>query len=114
MDRDRASPRLYIPEDIPAHGILAVRPDQAHHVAHVLRLEHGDAVTIFDGRGNECEARIERVSKGVVTLRVGESRAVDRESPLRVDLAQGISSGDRMDYTIQKAVELGVHSIQPL
>jgi 16S rRNA (uracil1498-N3)-methyltransferase len=106
--------RLYIPEAIPAHGILDAPPDQAHHVAHVLRLSAGDALTVFDGRGHEYAARIERVSKSGVTLRLGEPSAVDRESPLAVALAQGISSGERMDYTVQKAVELGVQSIQPL
>jgi 16S rRNA (uracil1498-N3)-methyltransferase len=106
--------RLYIPEAIPAHGILDAPADQAHHVAHVLRLSAGDALTVFDGRGHEYAARIERVGKSGVTLRLGEASAVDRESPLAVALAQGISSGERMDYTVQKAVELGVRSIQPL
>jgi 16S rRNA (uracil1498-N3)-methyltransferase len=106
--------RLYIPQAIPAHGILDASPQQAHYVAHVLRLSVGDALTVFDGRGHEYAARIERVSKSGVTLRLGEPSATDRESPLAVALAQGISSGERMDYTVQKAVELGVHSIQPL
>ncbi|MEN3355181.1 MAG: rRNA (uracil1498-N3)-methyltransferase [Betaproteobacteria bacterium] len=106
--------RLYIPEAIPAHGILDAPAHQAHHVAHVLRLSAGDPLTVFDGRGHEYAARIERVSKSGVTLKLGEPSAVDRESPLVVALAQGISSGERMDYTVQKAVELGVQSIQPL
>src|SRR5688500_11497517 len=103
--------RLYIPNDVPAHGILEAPADQAHHVAHVLRLAAGDALTVFDGRGSEYPAVIERIGRSGVTLRVGEPVAVDRESPVEVTLAQGISSGERMDYTVQKAVELGVHSI---
>ena len=106
--------RLYIPDDIPAHGIFDAPPGPAHHVAHVLRLAAGDALTVFDGQGREYPATIERIAKSAVTLRVGEPSGVDRESPLAVTLAQGISSGERMDYTIQKAVELGVHAIQPL
>jgi len=89
-------------------------PEQAHHVVHVLRLGAGDALILFDGRGVEYDARIERVSKTSVSITIGERRAVDRESPLEVTLAQGISSGERMDYTIQKVVELGVGAIQPL
>lgn len=112
--RAKSPPRLYLPGDIPAHGVCALPPEQAHHAAHVLRLQAGDAVVAFDGLGHEYEGTIARVSKGGVTLNVGDPRAVDRESPLEILLAQGISSGERMDYTVQKAVELGVSAIQPL
>ena len=105
---------MHLPDEIPAHGVCAVPPEQAHHLAHVLRLAAGDAVIAFDGRGHEYAATIERISKSGVTLTLGDPQAVDRESPLEVVLAQGISSGERMDYTVQKAVELGVHAIQPL
>lgn len=107
-------PRLYLPGDIPDHGVCALAPEQSHHAAHVLRLKAGDAVVAFDGRGHEYDGIIARITKAGVTLNVGDSRTVDRESPLEVVLAQGISSGERMDYTVQKAVELGVQAIQPL
>ena len=107
-------PRVYFPGDIPAHGECELPPEQSHHVGRVLRLTEGDALTAFDGRGNEYDATIARVTKTAITLRMGNPRSVDRESPLRVLLAQGISSGERMDYTVQKAVELGVAAIQPI
>ena len=106
--------RLYFPGDIAAHGACRVVAGQAHHVLHVLRLKAGDALTLFDGRGAEYAARITQVEKSGLTLAVSERREVSRESPLRVTLAQGISSGERMDYTVQKCVELGVAAIQPL
>ena len=106
--------RVYFSHEMPAHGVLDLPPDQSHHIAHVLRLDAGDALTVFDGEGFEYRASVERMGKSGVTLRVGEAVKVDRESPLAVILAQGISGGDRMDYTVQKAVELGVHAIQPL
>jgi 16S rRNA (uracil1498-N3)-methyltransferase len=81
---------------------------------HVLRLAEGDIVTLFDGRGMEYRATLERVSRSGISVRVGEASRVSRESPLAVTLAQGISSGERMDYTIQKAVELGVSEVQPI
>ena len=81
---------------------------------HVLRLKAGDAVALFDGHGNEYEAVIDRIAKSGVALNIGVRHAIDREPPLAVTLAQGISSGERMDYTIQKAVELGIAGIQPL
>jgi 16S rRNA (uracil1498-N3)-methyltransferase len=110
----RKPPRLYVPGDIPAHGIFDAPPEQAHHVAHVLRLAAGDALIVFDGRGLEYPGVIERIAKSHVVVRVSDPAEVTRESPLAVSLAQGISSGERMDYTVQKAVELGVQSIQPL
>jgi 16S rRNA (uracil1498-N3)-methyltransferase len=106
--------RIYFPGEVAAHGVCTLAPDQAHHVARVLRLAVGEAVVLFDGRGNEHSAVIAQIDKARVTLQVGPSRAFDRESPLAVTLAQGISSGERMDFTIQKAVELGVAVIRPL
>jgi 16S rRNA (uracil1498-N3)-methyltransferase len=87
---------------------------QAHHVIHVLRLQAGAPLTLFDGRGSEYAALIKRIDKSGLTLTVSGARAVSRESPLQVVLAQGVSSGERMDYTVQKCVELGVTAIQPL
>lgn len=106
--------RIYFPDEIPEHGRCQLPPGQAHHVVHVLRLKAGDAIAIFDGHGNEYEAVIDRIAKAGVALNVGARQAVARESPLAVTLAQGISAGERMDYTIQKAVELGIAAIQPL
>ncbi len=106
--------RIYFPGEIPVHGVCDLAPDQAHHVARVLRLAVGEPVVLFDGCGSEQSAVITHIAKARVTLQVGESHTVDRESPLAVMLAQGISSGERMDFTIQKAVELGVAAIRPL
>ena len=106
--------RLYFPGEIAAHGECRLSPHAAHHVQHVLRLEPGAAVTLFDGDGAEFEAAIVSIGRAGVVVRISSSREVDRESPLRVELAQAISSGERMDFTIQKAVELGVAAIQPV
>lgn len=107
-------PRLYFPGDIADHGECHITAGQAHHVLHVLRLEAGAAVTLFDGRGGEYAARIKRIDKSGLTLNVAGRATVSRESPLNVLLAQGVSSGERMDYTVQKCVELGITAIQPL
>ena len=106
--------RLYFPGEIAAHGECRLPPHAAHHVQHVLRLETGAALTLFDGAGAEYAAEIFHVGKAGVTVRVSGRREVDRESPLSVVLAQAVSSGERMDFTIQKAVELGVAAIQPV
>lgn len=106
--------RIHFPDEIPAHGVCDLPPAQAHHLAHVLRLAPGDAVVLFDGRGTAYDAVIAQCARGAVRVRVGERRDEDRESPLSVVLVQAVSSGERMDYTIQKAVELGVAAVQPL
>ncbi|MGH8298966.1 MAG: 16S rRNA (uracil(1498)-N(3))-methyltransferase [Steroidobacteraceae bacterium] len=88
--------------------------DAAKHIARVLRLKPGDPLTVFDGRGGEHAARIEAIRKGAVVVEVQERSAAERESPLSLTLAQGVSRGERMDWVIQKATELGVTRIIPL
>ena len=103
------TPRVFIEAPL-REGSTVELPDSAGHHARVLRLREGDALTLFDGTGGEWSAVL--VSKREAKVRAWED--VERESPLAITLVQGVSSGDRMDYTIQKAVELGVVIIQPL
>lgn len=114
--KNRANPltRIYFPDPIPDHGRCRLSPAKSHHLAQVLRLEKGDPVLLFDGQGVAHDAVIADCARGAVSLQVGARRDEQRESPLQVTLAQALSSGERMDYTIQKAVELGVSAIQPL
>jgi len=80
----------------------------------VLRLAAGGALTLFNGDGTEYDAVITRVAGPDVTVKVGAARPGAGESVLEIVLGQAISGGERMDYTVQKAVELGVAAIQPL
>ncbi|MDA8225962.1 MAG: 16S rRNA (uracil(1498)-N(3))-methyltransferase [Betaproteobacteria bacterium] len=86
----------------------------AHHAARVLRLTNGAEITLFDGNGREAVARIVRIDRRTVAVHCEAARALSRESPLRIVLLQGISAADRMDYTLQKSVELGVSEVWPL
>jgi len=104
------TPRVYLDAAFSTNQQVMLDDAPAHHLARVLRLREGDSLTLFNGRGGEWQA--EFLGKRRVRLR-GFSD-VERESPLRVTMVQGVSSGERMDYTIQKAVELGVAAIQPL
>jgi len=106
--------RIYFPGPIPDHGVCQLPLAKAHHVAHVLRLAPGDPVILFDGAGNVFDGEIAKCARGEVSVKVRDRRHEDCESPLQVTLAQAVSSGERMDYTVQKAVELGVATIQPL
>ena len=103
-------PRVFVDAPLEHAGEVSLEDAAAHHLARVLRLREGDTLTVFNGRGGEWAA--EFIGRRRVRLRT--FNAVERESPLRIVLVQGVSSGERMDYTIQKAVELGVATIQPL
>jgi len=80
----------------------------------VLRMTPGASVELFNGDGHVYRAQILRIDKQDVMVLIEQKQEKSRESPLRVTLLQGISSGERMDFTLQKSVELGVHAIQPL
>ncbi len=109
-----SAPRFYIDHTLAPGARFSLPPGPARHAARALRLAEGDAITLFNGRGGEYAARIDRIHKDDVAVSVTGFAGVERESRLRVMLAQGISSGERMDYTLQKAVELGVTAIQPI
>jgi 16S rRNA (uracil1498-N3)-methyltransferase len=113
-DKPARSARFYLDVDLRDGARLELPAEAAHHAVRVLRLRPGDEIVLFDGRGGEYPAQIEAIERSRVTLTVGAHRAIDRESPLEVTLVQGVSSGERMDVTIQKAVELGVRAIQPV
>ena len=105
-------PRLYSAQAI-AGGTLPLPAETAHHAVRVLRLRAGDEVVLFDGDGGEwpgvlCEER------GLVAARLGDWCEVEREAPLALTLAQGLAGGDKMDWVVQKAVELGAAAVQPL
>jgi 16S rRNA (uracil1498-N3)-methyltransferase len=108
------TPRFHCPLPLAEGAEIALPDAAAHHAARVLRLGAGDAVTLFGGDDGEFAARILRIEPRGVRVQVGPSQAADRESPLAVTLVQGLAAADRMDYAIQKAVELGVQAIQPV
>jgi len=98
-----------------AEGALVELPEGPfRHLVQVLRMQAGESLVVFDGRGGEYTAMLETVAKRSANLRVGAFHDVNRESPLQLTLVQGISKGERMDWTVQKAVELGVSAIVPV
>jgi len=107
-------PRIHCDLRLGPGAQFALAPEAAQHVAKSLRLKAGDTIVVFDGRGGEYDATIQRAEKDRVDVKVGSFRAVDVEPALRVGLAQGLPEADKMDWVIQKAVELGVAWIQPV
>ena len=106
--------RMYFPGELEPGRPCALPPSQTHHAMRVLRLKKGDSVILFNGDGAEYAAVIVEASRDRFALDVTGRETMDREPPFAVTLAQAVSGGERMDYTIQKAVELGVAAIQPL
>ncbi len=109
-----SAPRFYLDQPLASGAQFALPPGAARHAARALRLAAGDCVTLFNGHGGEYRARIERIQKEDVAVSIVSFNDSECESRLQVMLAQGISSGERMDYTLQKAVELGINAIQPI
>lgn len=109
------NPRFYSESSLalPAGTVLDVSPDVARHIQ-VLRLQPGDPVTLFDGNGSETPARLLAIGKRSATVELGAAVQRDVESPYRITLAQGIAGGDKMDWLLEKAVELGITACQPL
>jgi len=107
-------PRVFVDTPLLPEAQADLPDEAAHHVHSVLRLRPGAELLLFDGRGGEYPARLLSVHRKGARVEVNAQRAIERESPLAVTLVQGISRGERMDYTLQKAVELGVTRIVPV
>ncbi|WP_237067711.1 16S rRNA (uracil(1498)-N(3))-methyltransferase [Microbulbifer guangxiensis] len=106
-------PRIFCPEPLSGQSEVTLDEGASRHLVKVLRLQPGRPLVLFDGHGGEYEAELSEAGKRA-RVRVGEFRDQERESPLVLTLAIGISRGDRFDWVIQKATELGVALIQPL
>lgn len=107
-------PRIFVDMRLGPGAQFALPPDAAQHVGKALRLKTGDTITVFDGRGGEYDATIQRMDKEYVDVKTGAFRDAERESPVAVGLVQGLPEADKMDWIIQKSVELGVAWIQPV
>lgn len=107
-------PRIFTQQPLCAQAKLELEPAPSAHIARAMRMGQGDVLTLFNGRGGEYAAVITTVSKKTVSVEIGDFRNIELESPLAIHLGIAISRGDRMDWVIQKATELGVSRISPL
>jgi len=105
--------RFYVPQPRLEKGMLKVEGEEVKHIRKVLRLTEGDEITVFDGLGKEFEGTIVEEGLSSVVIRVKSVYPSKRDSPLEVTLAQSLLKGEKMDYLIQKATELGVKEIIP-
>lgn len=107
-------PRIYHPEPVTAGHEITLSDDAANHVGRVLRMGKGQAIQLFDGSNQIFEAEITQADKKSVRVNVLNAELDDRESPLHIHLGQVMSRGEKMEFTIQKSIELGVSLITPL
>jgi len=108
-------PRIYQQSSLTVNETVQLSEDAFGHVVRVLRLSVGDSLILFNGEAaSQFQAELVEVKKKHASVKITSEIAVSNESPLKIHLGQGISRGDRMDFTLQKSVELGVTTITPL
>lgn len=107
-------PRIYHPEPLQINTTISLGDDAANHVGRVLRMTAGQKLELFDGSNQTFSAEITEATKKNVFVHIENSQIDDRESPLDLHLGQVMSRGEKMEFTIQKSVELGVNTITPL
>jgi len=106
-------PRFYCPQPL-VNGSTVELPEAVAHHLHVVRLQPGAALTLFNGEGGQYRATLVETGKRRATAVIDGHEAIEAEAPYPVTLAQGLPEGSKMDWIIEKAVELGVAAIQPL
>ena len=106
--------RLFVDQKLGPGSLLKLGEAESRYLGRVLRLSAGDTVRVFNGDSGEWAATVESLAKTRVSLRVGESIRATCESALKLHLVQGISRGERMDFVVQKATELGVKRVTPV
>ena len=107
-------PRIFTDQPLVSGATIDLEESAARHLGSALRMQAGQALTLFNGQGGEYSASISEIGKKAARILVGEHQANERESPLNITLAIGLSRGDRFDFIVQKATELGVSRIVPL
>jgi len=105
--------RFYVPEPQIENGMLKIKGDEVRHIRRVLRLKTGDEIVAFDGSGKEYGGTIVEENSSFVVIQIQNTFTAGKESYLEVTLAQSLLKGEKMDYLIQKATELGVNEIIP-
>ncbi|EKT59389.1 16S rRNA (uracil(1498)-N(3))-methyltransferase [Providencia sneebia] len=107
-------PRIYHPEPLKINTTISLDDDAANHVGRVLRMKSGQMLELFDGSNHVFSGEITEATKKHISVFIVNSQLNDRESPLDLHLGQVMSRGEKMEFTIQKSVELGVNTITPL
>ena len=111
---DMRTPRFYTNQPLAPTDSVTLEEETSHYMRRVLRLSNGDPLVLFNGDGKDYQAFVGDSTGKLVVVQVSEGCEQGRESNLRIELGQGISRGERMDFALQKSVELGVNCITPI
>ncbi len=106
--------RIYTPQPLSPTGNVELTGSVVHYLARVLRLSAGDPLVLFNGDGKDYAGQVTEMHRQRVSVKLSDGRSAQNESALKITLVQAISRGERMDYSLQKATELGVSCIQPV
>lgn len=106
--------RIFVRDDLAPNTELQLGAELTRYLGRALRLKAGDHVTVFNGEGGEFAATIANIAKSTSVLSIGERRDTTTESSLKLHLVQGVSRGERMDFVVQKATELGIKRLSPV
>lgn len=106
-------PRFHVATPLTPDLLLSLPKDVVRHI-HVLRLQSSDEIILFDGNGGQFPAKLIEIGKRAATVQLGKREEREAEAPYSITLAQGVAGGDKMDWLIEKAVELGVGNVVPL
>lgn len=109
-----ATTRIYIDLDLTVQKQLELPEVAGNHVGRVLRMRTSDPLILFNGKGGQFNAKIISVNRAKVKVEISAFSDEERESSIQIELGQSLSKGEKMDFTIQKAVELGISKITPL
>ncbi len=107
-------PRIYTQAELVSGSVIQLEESASHHLSKVLRMQAGRELILFNGKGGEYAASIQEVGKKQVSVSIADFASENRQSPLQLELAIGISRGERFEWVLQKATELGVTKITPL
>lgn len=107
-------PRIYIDQPLAITEAVLLNENASHYLSKVLRMQEGRELIVFNGQGGEYSAQIKEIGKKQISIQVNQFAEDNRQSSLELHLAIGISRGERMDWVLQKATELGVTQIIPL
>lgn len=107
-------PRIFQAQPLSANSVITLNPETSHYLINVLRLRDDSPLIIFNGEGDEYSAKLINANKKHAVVELDQAIIRDTESPLKIHLGQGIARGERMDFLIQKSIELGVTEITPL